>query len=67
MANQGRAPERARRDFLEHGFAGDRFDLIDDVVTAPKAIQLFGVMVARFLVSRRKAQGSTATPSMPVT
>ena len=67
MADERRAPKRARRSFSEYGFAGDRFYLIDDVEAPAKTIEIFGaVRGAFFLPSRRKDQGSTATPSKPV-
>ena len=57
MADQRRAPERAGRNFLEYSFAGDRFYLIDDVVAAPKAIELLGAHGRALLGVAAKSPG----------
>src|SRR2546428_7909848 len=42
MPDEGCSPERAGRDFLEHSFARNWFDFVNDIVTSAKAIQLLG-------------------------
>src|SRR5262247_4465758 len=50
MSDQRCAPKCARRDLLEHGFAGNGFNLIDDIVTAAKTIELFRAHGRAFFV-----------------
>src|SRR5262245_4342960 len=45
VADQRRAPERARRRLADNRLAGKRLDFVDNVIAAPEPVLRFGVFI----------------------